>query len=252
VVDQQRDVAICTLTAVRLAHRLQGIPRVAVAKPLATANIGVEQLIRGCLALPRLRHLVVCGRDSVLFRQGQTLLALAANGCGSGGAIPGATGYLAHLGRLRPEMVQAFRSRITVHDLTGHEDAELIGKHVAGLPHGDIADADECFVAGGPALRRVTGAVRRRPIATAGEGYFVVAVDRVSRRIVLRHYTEDLSAGHEITGRTAEKVLLRVLGLDLLHDPAHAGYLGGELAKAETALRMNLVYTQDRPLSAII
>ncbi|MFK3979428.1 hypothetical protein ACI2K4_03495 [Micromonospora sp. NPDC050397] len=246
------DVAVCTLTSVALAARLESASRVAIAASMATANLGIEQLVIGALSTPYLRHLVVCGSDSPLFRQGQSLLALAANGCDRDGTIIGAVGYRARVAGLRPTVVGEFRRRITVHDLIGTDDpATLVGRigrlprlRAIALPDGLEAE----LAASGSRLRQVTGMRPRVPIAAAGEGFFVIDVDHSTRRIRVRHYRDDLASGHEMTGRSAEALLLRILGLGLVRENTHAGYLGAELTKAETAARLGLSYHQDRPL----
>ena len=43
-------------------------------------------------------------------------------------------------------------------------------------------------------------------------------------------------------------MLLGFIREGLVSELTHAGYLGAELAKAETALRLGLHYEQDRPL----
>lgn len=83
---------------------------------------------------------------------------------------------------------------------------------------------------------------------TLAEGFFVVSVDRCAHRIVARHYQADLTSGEELIGKSAQAVLLGIVRLGLVTEPAHAGYLGVELAKAETALRLGLDYRQDLPL----
>jgi tetrahydromethanopterin S-methyltransferase subunit A len=82
------------------------------------------------------------------------------------------------------------------------------------------------------------------------DGFVVISLDRRARRIVLRHYDNDLTPRHEMTGVRAESMLLGLLRAGVIADPAHAGYLGGELTKAETALRLGLTYVQDVPLRA--
>jgi len=49
-------------------------------------------------------------------------------------------------------------------------------------------------------------------------------------------------------GRNAEAILLGLLREGLISQMSHAGYLGAELAKAETALRLSLDFEQDQPL----
>ncbi|GAA1676724.1 DUF4346 domain-containing protein [Streptomyces yatensis] len=253
------DVAVCTLRTHTLPARLAGHPRVAVAAPLATANLGIEELVRGALARPAVRHLVVCGHDSRLFHPGQSLLALAAHGTAPDGTIIGALGHRAHLPNLRPPVVAAFRRRIAVHDLRGQDDPAAVLAAVDALPRhaddaGDVRGGDgvlgEELAASTPRLVPLAAVGRIRPIASAGAGCFVISLDRPAGRIVLRHYGDDLASGHELRGRSATALTLAAVAHGLTDDPAHAGYLGGELAKAETALRLGLAYVQDRPLDS--
>lgn len=43
-------------------------------------------------------------------------------------------------------------------------------------------------------------------------------------------------------------MLLGLIGAGIVNELSHVGYLGMELAKAETALRLGLGYEQDKPL----
>jgi hypothetical protein len=73
-------------------------------------------------------------------------------------------------------------------------------------------------------------------------------VDGPGREVVLRHYHDDFGAGHEMRGRRAESMVLGLIKAGLVTDPGHAAYLGAELVKAETAVRLGLDYVQDIPL----
>jgi tetrahydromethanopterin S-methyltransferase subunit A len=76
----------------------------------------------------------------------------------------------------------------------------------------------------------------------------VITPDLEARQIVVRHYRADNSPAHEMRGRNAGAVLLGLLREGLVSQLSHAGYLGAELTKAETALRLDLRYEQDQPL----
>jgi tetrahydromethanopterin S-methyltransferase subunit A len=65
---------------------------------------------------------------------------------------------------------------------------------------------------------------------------------------VLHHYNPDHSPAHEIRGKSAEAILRAALRAQLVSQLSHAGYLGSELSKAESALRLGLYYEQDHPL----
>lgn len=225
-----------------------------MAGPLMTANLGIEEIVRAVLARPTVRLLVVCGRDSPLFRQGRSLLALAANGISADDhQIVGAPGFLPYLRNLDQDQVDAFRRQVQMVDWISETDGERLAARLAALagrrdrpdPPGELARP---VPARGFAPLRQGGP--RTPIVTAGSGFFIIVLDPEHREIVLRHHLPDLRPGHEMRGRRAESMLRGVVRAGLVSEPDHAGYLGAELAKAETALRLRLPYEQDKPLRA--
>ncbi|MEU6021890.1 hypothetical protein [Micromonospora sp. NPDC047134] len=241
-------VAVCTLTDHALAEALSSHPRVAVARPLATANLGIDQLVTTLAAHPEVSTLVICGTDSPLFRQGQSLLALAAHGCRADGTILGAQGYRPRLS-VRPTLVEVFRRRVVVLDRIGVTDVVRLGAELDLLPVADPApESTQPTSAGGVRLVPLPAGGRRSPINRADGDFFVVSVDRDAHQIVLQHYHHDLRGGHELRSHSAEALLLAAIRHDLVDELSHAGYLGTELGKAETALRLGLRYVQDRPL----
>lgn len=257
-----RDLAVCTLGDQRLATRIAAHPRVAAAGALATANVGIEQLVRAVVAREGVRRLIVAGPESSLFRPGQSLLALAAHGVDEQGRIIGALGHEPYLRTLRPAVVAEFRRRLVLVDLRGCTDEERLAAALDEQPYPRPAGEEEPGTAAGvlaaelagsgPRVVRLTPGGRRRLLGEAATGYFVVTVETARRRIVLRHYGEDFTECRELTGHSAEALLLGAIRHGLLGpgELSHAGYLGAELAKAEAAARLGLHYVQDRPLTA--
>ncbi len=78
-------------------------------------------------------------------------------------------------------------------------------------------------------------------------GVFRIMVDRDSGVIVALHYasSEAKEPSCAIRSMTAEAVVAEVLRLGLVSRLDHAAYVGGELAKAEIALRIGRDYLQD-------
>lgn len=247
-------VAVCTLTLRALARRLGDVPGVALAGPLMTANLGIEEMVRAILARPGIRLLVVCGNDSPLFRQGRSLVALVRHGISpEDHRIVGAPGYLPYLPGLSVADVEAFRQQVELVDWIGRTEPVRLAVELADLARSRRPaprPARIHRVDGGGGFTRIQPGGRRTPLAEAGEGFFVIVADRAWQEIVVRHYRPDLRPGHEMRGRRAESMLLGLLRSGLVADPAHAGYLGAELTKAETALRLGLDYEQDKPLRA--
>lgn len=254
-------VAVCTLSSHELARALAGRPGVARAGPLATANLGIEALVRAVVADPAIRFLLLCGADSVLFRPGQTLLALARHGvAGDERRVVGAEGYRPLLRGLRPWEIERFRAQVGLVDRRGvREVAELDGviealRERAPGPYpvagnGAAGNGGRAARAGEPRrFRRLEPGGRRAPIASASGTFFVVDLDRRRREVVVRQYGADLGPMHEMRGVRAESMLLGLLRAGVVDEASHAGYLGAELAKAEAALRCDLPYVQDCPL----
>jgi tetrahydromethanopterin S-methyltransferase subunit A len=215
-----------------------------------TANLGIEELVRSVLHDTTIRLLVLCGRDSRLFRQGQSLLALAANGVREHDRrIIGARGYRPYLRSLPVRDADAFRARVRVADLRDITDPAVLRARIAAYADGCPAAASSGVPAPPrPGFAPLQPGGRRRPIRTAGEGFFVVSTDQVRRELLLRHYREDCLPAHEMRGHRAESMVLGIINAGLVRELSHAAYLGAELTKAETALRLGLDYVQDIPL----
>jgi hypothetical protein len=247
-------VAVCTLTDTGLADRLRDLSGVAVAAPLRTANIGIEQIVRAVLARPSLRALLVCGADSRLFRPGQSLIALLRHGIdGDGGRIRRAEGYDARLPGLGVAQVERFRNQLTWHDARGVDDEGELAARVAALraavhraPAPPAGPVPEPVGTAEPTELRPRG--RRRDLSTALQGFVVITADHAEGAVLLRVFDADLTPRYRMRGRRAESMVLGLLEAGVITDPAHTGYLGTELGKAETALRCGLRYEQDLPL----
>jgi len=247
-------VAVCTLTSAELDHPLGALPGVARAGGLVTANLGIDELVRWVLERPPVRFLLLCGADSALFQAGQTLVALARNGvAGSGCRVVGGAGYLPMLATLGREPLERFRAQVELVDARGERDVGALAGLVAGLVARDPGPYRPGAPGPGPprpAFRRLRPGGRRRPIARWSGTFVVVGVDRAGRRLTARVYGTDLTPRYEMAGARAESMLLGLLEAGVVTDLSHAGYLGAELAKAETALRLGLDYHQDLPLRA--
>ncbi|HET8626153.1 MAG TPA: hypothetical protein VFL91_01970 [Thermomicrobiales bacterium] len=251
--DPAGPVAVCALTSDELPAPLAAVPGVAIAGTVQTANLGLERIVQNVTANTAIRFLLLCGKDSPLFRQGQSLAALVEGGVDAGGRIVGAQGYEPVIKNVAPARVDAFRRQVELADWTEERDPAVLRERIAGLAArnpgrftgapGEAGEAPEParFVALRPGGRR-------EPLTYDPNGYFVIALDRAAGQVVVRHYHTDHTPAHEMRGRTAESLLLGLLREGLVSQLSHAGYLGGELAKAETALRLGWRYTQDRPL----
>ena len=89
---------------------------------------------------------------------------------------------------------------------------------------------------------------KRIPLDYDHKVFFVITTDLEKKQITVKHYYKDNIPGFIIQGHSAEAILLSLLQNELVSQLSHAGYLGAELSKAETALKLNLKYEQDQSL----
>jgi tetrahydromethanopterin S-methyltransferase subunit A len=252
-------VAVCALTSDELLAPLAGVPGVAIVGEVQTANLGIEHIILNVTANPSIRFLLLCGKDSRLFRQGQSLGALMENGVDEGRRIIGAEGYEPVLRSVTPQQVAAFRQQVELADWVGERDLDTLRERISSLaarsPGRFEGTAEENGASRtGTALQAsfapISPGGQREPLIYDPKGYFVITLDRSMGQIILRHYLPDHTPAHEMRGRTAETMLLGLIREGLISQLSHAGYLGAELAKAEAALRLGVRvrYEQDRVL----
>jgi dihydropteroate synthase-like protein len=90
----------------------------------------------------------------------------------------------------------------------------------------------------------------KKPAELDEQGCFRVFVDRSNQDIVVTHFPSIVSEKTDLTvsGKTAEVIYRKIIELGLVSLFDHAAYLGGELAKAEIALRTGKEYIQDQPM----
>jgi tetrahydromethanopterin S-methyltransferase subunit A len=247
------------LTSDELMAPLALTPGVAIAGEVQTANLGIERIVRNVTTNPAIRFLLLCGKDSRLFRQGQSLGALVENGVDAAGRIIGAEGYEPVLPNLPRPQIDLFRRQVELVDWAGEHDVDALRERVASLAARNpgrlvvtVQEGDAAASAGsaGPAFTPIQPGGRREPLIYDPKGYFVISLNRGAGEIILRHYLPNHTPAHEMRARGAETMMLGLLREGLVSQLSHAGYLGGELAKAESALRLGVRvhYEQDRPL----
>lgn len=260
--DPNAPVAVCALTSDELLARLAAIPGVAIAGEVQTANQGIERIITNVTANPAIRYLLLCGKESKLFRPGQSLSALVENGVDDGKQIVGAQGYEPVLRSVTTQQIAVFRRQVELVDWSGEQDVDILRERIGGLAARNPGPFESTGQTGqegdlpavGPTVQGSFTPIRpgghRKPLIYDPKGYFVITLDRAANQIIVRHYLPDHTPAHEMRGRTAESMMLGLIREGLVSQMSHAGYLGGELAKAESALRLGLRvrYEQDRPL----
>jgi tetrahydromethanopterin S-methyltransferase subunit A len=253
-------VAVCTLTSPELMQPLASVPGVAIAGRVYTPNLGIEKIIRNVTTNPAIRFLFLCGKESPVFYPAQALRALFVEGVSPDKQIIDAQGPFPVLKNISPEQIAAFRRQVELVDYTGTTDLAQLTLYIQALTERDPGplterweehekrpfthmdeEQPERFI-------RLKPGGKRESLAYDPKGFFIITLDRKKNEIIIRHYLPDNQPAHEMRGRSAESLLLGLLRENLISQLSHAGYLGAEFAKAETALRFGWQYEQDRPL----
>ena len=209
-------------------------------------------MIKNVVSNPRLRYLVLCGKESPVFKVGDAVLKLCTNGLDENGKIIGAEGAMAELTNLPLEAIERFRQQFEVIDLIGEMNPKTIDRVIADYrqrtPSPFIGEA--IFVQKDRAGEKPIEmeAHRRQWLTFDPLGYFFVHLDHKHREIVVERFTTDKRLTHVIRGRAADLVYHTLVAEKLISQFEHAAYIGAELAKAETALYNGLNYEQDKKL----
>jgi tetrahydromethanopterin S-methyltransferase subunit A len=249
-------VAICTLSNRDLPARLTAEPTVAIAGRCDTENIGVEKVVLNLVANPRIRWLVVCGKEGKGHRAGDAILRLKERGVGADMRVLESASWRPILKNLTLLEVARFREQIEVINLVGVADPGSILAAVRDcankpLPafHTASARSTRC----GDMLAAVEHIRAKAPkgLRLDRAGFFIVLPQPQKGLIVCEHYENSGRLAHVIEGRQAALIAATAVERGLVAQLDHAAYLGRELAKAEAALSLGIAYEQDAALGKL-
>ena len=84
-------------------------------------------------------------------------------------------------------------------------------------------------------------------------GYFLIQVDPQSQQILVSFNSYDNIPKFRVHSSSGEKLIGAIIDSKIISDTEpgkrHLGYVGYEIGKAETALKLKVAYRQDKPLS---
>lgn len=103
----------------------------ALSGTLQTENIGIEKIICNVVANPNIRYLVLCGDDVKGHNSGSALRALLENGIDEKRTIVGSKAVTPYLFNIPLEAIKRFREQLSLVDLLGETDPEVIRKAVS-------------------------------------------------------------------------------------------------------------------------
>ena len=249
VFNPQGKIAVCSLTSDNLMSEPFS-DEIAIIGTVVTPNLGIERIILNTISNPNIRHLVLCGKDSPIFKAGQAIECLFTYGIDKEKRIINADGHFPFLKNLSEDEITHFLNQIELIDIKNERELEVIEKKIAEInlnsePFKTLKlkkpTEEEMFKQLKPGGRRV-------PLEYDQKGFFVITVENDKREITVKHYFKNNKPGFIIKGHSSESILLAILEKELVSQLSHAGYLGAELTKAETALKLNLKYVQDQSL----
>lgn len=244
-------VAICTLSSRDLAGAIiaQDAPDIAIAGRCDTENIGVEKVVLNLLANPGVRTLILCGMEAQGHRTGDAFLQLKAHGVDASMRVLESAAWRPVLKNLTLMDVARFREQVDVVNLIGVTDVAAIlaaARSAAARPAAPLPAYKEAA----PAFERITARAPRR-LTLDPAGFFIVLPNPATGMIVCEHYHNNGRLLHVIEGRQAALIAATIVEHGLITRLDHAAYLGRELAKAELALQVGVIYEQDAALGTL-
>ena len=102
----------------------------ALSGTLQTENIGIEKIICNIAANPNIRYMIVCGNDVEGHNTGTAIKALMENGIDERRTIIGSQAKTPYLFNIPLEAILRFREQLTLINLIGETDHEVIMKGV--------------------------------------------------------------------------------------------------------------------------
>jgi len=249
-------VAVCTLGSRTLLPALAGRPEIAVAGRVFTENVGIERMVQNLVAFSSMRYLIVCGRETP-HHVGQTILALHRSGLDANNRVIGSLAPEPLMPNLTLSDIDRFQTAIVPIDMIGVTDAEAILARAAELAANVPPELEQSGEHGAapPTPPPAEHVMATRDPASAWiydpTGYFLIFVDRVHAQLRTEHYDQQHRLQRVIWGSGADEISHTIVRLGLVTLLPHAAYLGRELGRAESALRLGLHYEQDRPLSPL-
>ncbi len=248
-------VAISTLGSIELANKISESQQkgLSIVGKTETENIGVEKIIKNILAVPSIRYLILCGKDSKGHYSGNTLLSLVENGVDNSMRVINCKGKKPALLNTTKEQVNAFRSQIKIIDMIKCKDLNKILRKVQELSEKSkfccvydenysknnrelIAESIEVIEAKEKDVNKVK---------LDKAGYFVI-VPKANNTILVEHYNYNNQLIRIIKGENARNIYWTIIENEWVTEMSHAAYLGKELTKAEMSINLGFKYIQDK------
>lgn len=247
IINPKGQVAVCTLTSENIFNP-QNSDKVAITGTLITPNLGIEKIILNTISNKNIRYLVICGRDSPIFRAGQALECLFKYGVDKEKRIINASGHFPVLKNISKDNIWHFINQVQLISLKEEKENDIIQERINKLKPNLKPIKPINYTMEKEKFTELKAIGKRVPLDYDKNGFFVISVSVEKGEITVKHYYKDNKPGFMIKGKSAERILLAILNKELVSQMSHAGYLGAELTKAEIAIRLKLKYEQDKSI----
>jgi len=102
----------------------------ALSGTLQTENIGIEKIICNVVGNPNIRYLVLCSEEVAGHQAGSAVKALLANGINEKRTVIGSQAVTPYLFNISLGAIERFRNQVTLVDLVGEMDPQVVAKAV--------------------------------------------------------------------------------------------------------------------------
>ena len=107
--------------------------KVALWGRMMTENLGVEKVVANIISNPRIRHLVLFGKDIRGHKSGETLLCLHRNGIDEDNRVKETTGAMPYIENIDTDAIERFQKQIEIVNLLGVTDDNVLLKALDDL-----------------------------------------------------------------------------------------------------------------------
>ncbi|MEW5759236.1 MAG: tetrahydromethanopterin S-methyltransferase subunit A [Candidatus Thermoplasmatota archaeon] len=110
------------------------LDKVAIYGEMKTENLGIERVIANVISNPKVRFLIVCGKEIRGHYAGNSLVSLHKFGVDERNRIVNAKGAIPYIENISKEAIERFRAQVELIDMIGNEEIEKI-----------VSKIDECL-----------------------------------------------------------------------------------------------------------
>jgi tetrahydromethanopterin S-methyltransferase subunit A len=258
--DVKSPVAVCTIASIDDIEL--DMSKIAALGKCVTENVGIEKIVQNLIMNPNIRYLILCGKESKGHFVGQAFMSLKEKGIDDENKIVGARGPIPFLKNITKEEVERYREQITPINIVGETDPDKIHEVVDKCLKEDPGyfKGEEIKITKHDEGVEDIVAKKNEKFILDPSGFFKIKVDKNIGKIVVHHYAShqdflDNKINKKIVGNDAIEIGHTISRMGLIgkfeQTVEHALDIGQELQKAEIALKNDLEYVQDQPVSLL-